>query len=112
MDSRLGAWQVGDDANASAVEFKVYFPAGPDPHITSLQVTGTFQLQLGQAYWDWTAAPALVKGPHPEGTLWTYTTPVQLNAGFYDRRLTRCRFETTSFDVRSEGEHRRCEKSS
>jgi 1,4-alpha-glucan branching enzyme len=84
MDSRLGAWQVGDDENAGAVEFKVFFPSGPDPHVASLKVTGDFQAQLGQTNWDWTTAPALTQAPHPEGTLWSYTTPVQLTAGFYE----------------------------
>jgi hypothetical protein len=42
-DSRLGAWQVGDDPNGGAVEFNVFFPSGADPHITSIRVPGSFQ---------------------------------------------------------------------
>jgi 1,4-alpha-glucan branching enzyme len=84
MDSRLGAWQVGDDPDSGAVEFNVFFPDGPDPHVTSIQVPGSFQDQLGQTNWDWTTAPRLTRASHPEGMLWSYTTPVAVPAGFYE----------------------------
>ncbi len=80
MDSRLGAWQVGEDVNSGAIEFNVFFPSGPDPRITDLRVTGSFQ----STAWDWVNAPQLTKKPHPEGTIWTYTTPTALPAGFYE----------------------------
>ncbi|HEY0582561.1 MAG TPA: alpha-amylase, partial [Chloroflexota bacterium] len=78
MDERLGAWQIGDAVDAGAVEFKLFLPAGADPHITSIRVPGSFQSELGQPAWDFLSAPSLVQQPHPEGTLWTYTTPLDL----------------------------------
>jgi 1,4-alpha-glucan branching enzyme len=84
MDERLGAWQIGDAVDVGAVEFKLFFPAGADPHITSIRVPGSFQSELGQPAWDFLNAPNMVQQPHPEGTLWTYTTPLDLPAGFYE----------------------------
>lgn len=84
MDSRLGAWQVGDDPTSGAVEFKLFFPDPADPHITSIAVAGTFQTALGQTDWDFATAPHLQKHAHPEGAIWSYTTPVSLPMGFYE----------------------------
>jgi pullulanase len=84
MASRLGAWQVGDDLTQGAVEFNVFFPSGADPHIAELQVTGSFQSQLGGTDWDFTSAPQLTQHAHAEGSMWTYTTPKALPAGFYE----------------------------
>jgi pullulanase len=80
----LGAWQVGDDEIAGAVEFKVFFPSGADPHVSSIRVPGSFQSQLGQTNWDWSSAPQLTPSADPDGTIWSYTTPVPLAAGFYE----------------------------
>ncbi len=71
MAERLGAWQVGDDPIGGAVQFKIFFPSGADPRVTSIRVSGSFQDQP----WDWTTAPDLTKAAHPEGTMWSYVTP-------------------------------------
>lgn len=84
MDSRLGAWQVGDDQNQGAIEFNLFFPSGANPHITSIAVAGSFQTVLGQPAWDFHVAPTLHQVSHAEGTIWTYTTPDPLPAGFYE----------------------------
>ena len=77
--STLGAWQVGDDPIAGAIQFKLFFPAGADPHITSIRVPGSFQATP----WDWQNAPSMSRQDINEGTLYTYTTPQELPAGFY-----------------------------
>jgi hypothetical protein len=53
-------------------------------NIKSIQVAGDFQAQLGQTAWDYMNAPALTKAPHAEGEIWSYETPVDLKAGFYE----------------------------
>src|SRR5690348_2590530 len=80
MGERLGAWQVGDDPKRGAVQFKVFFPNRADPNVTSIRIPGSFQ----DSPWDWTLAPSMTRQAHPEGTLSTYTTPVELPAGFYE----------------------------
>jgi 1,4-alpha-glucan branching enzyme len=87
IKEKLGSWQIGNSQSADKVRFKVFFPSinGEIRHnIKSIQVTGDFQGQLGQAAWDAINAPALSKAPHPEGELWSYETPVDLKAGFYE----------------------------
>jgi pullulanase len=84
MQRRCGAWQVGTDPDRGAVEFTIFFPAGFDPHVTSIRVPGSWQSQLGSANWDWTRAPQMSRSEDPEGTFWTYTTPVELDKGFYE----------------------------
>ena len=103
MSEKLGAWQVGSDRQRDQVEFKLFFPdrskdatqyeAAPedghaaadygDPQIVSIQVAGTFQAQLGHKNWDFAAAPAMTREPHPKGWVWRYRTEVALTAGFY-----------------------------
>jgi len=80
MDSRLGAWQVGNDATRGAAQFKIFLPNGPDPHITSIRVVGSFQDEP----WDFLHAPQMTTSAIDEGTLWSYTTPAELPAGFYE----------------------------
>src|SRR5438477_2025324 len=80
MKERLGAWQVGDDPSSGAIQFKLFFPAGADPHITSIRVPGSFQ----PTPWDWPNAPTMTRQDIDEGTLYTYTTSDQLPAGFYE----------------------------
>jgi pullulanase/glycogen debranching enzyme len=104
MSERFGAWPVDQDTYSDRVEFKLFFPdrfrdsaqyeAAPedghgtarygDPQIASIQVAGTFQARLGQKNWDFSAAPALVKEPHPKGWAWRYRTSDKLPAGFYE----------------------------
>src|SRR5258708_37632677 len=80
MDSRLGAWQVGGDITRGAVQFKIFFPTGADPHVSSMRAVGSFQ----DAPWDFLHAPQLTRSTIAEGTLWSVTTPVELPAGFYE----------------------------
>ncbi len=104
MDEKFGAWQVDDDPNSGAAEFKLFFPDRAidpsqylpqpgdgrpvadygDPKIKSIQVVGNFQRHLAQKTWDFEAAPQLIKQPHPKGWVWTYQTPQKLPAGFYE----------------------------
>ena len=100
MSEKFGAWQAGSDRQRDQVEFKLFFPDRSkdptqyqegqaaanygDPQITSIQVAGTFQAQLGQKNWDFAAAPALLREPHPKGWVWRYRTDVALTAGFYE----------------------------
>ena len=111
MDERFGAWQVGEYQNKGRVCFKLFFPDRTkdssqygstrkiltpdggekeeiipdygDPKILTIQVAGDFQQHLGQANWDFTAAPMLVKKEHAKGWIWTYETDIELPAGFY-----------------------------
>jgi 1,4-alpha-glucan branching enzyme len=99
MSERFGAWQVGDDPDKGAVQFKLFFPdrnkapeqyeARPgqptygDPQITAIRVVGDFMPALGLSTWDWANGPAMTKTSHAKGTVWTYQTPVELPKGFY-----------------------------
>lgn len=88
MDSRCGAWQVGSDAASGAVEFRVLFPAGFDPHVTAIEAVGSFQAVLGGTDWQPGSGVALRVGPaHPRGTLWSGRTPANLPADFYEYKL-------------------------
>ncbi|WP_285622958.1 alpha-amylase family glycosyl hydrolase [Kineosporia sp. NBRC 101677] len=78
MAERCGAWPVGDDPDAAALEFRLFFPAGVDPGIQSLEVTGTFAAPG--------AAPLQMTrdASDPRGEFWTATTPGPVPAGFYE----------------------------
>ena len=87
MKEKLGSWQVGNSRTAGKVRFKVFFPDegnGLQHHIKTIQVTGDFQTELGQTAWDYSNAPSLTKASHPEGEVWSYETPINLKAGFYE----------------------------
>jgi glycosidase len=104
MEERFGAWQVGNDAKKGKVAFKVFFPdrnLDPtqydptlekvkniknygDPEIVSIQVIGDFQTLLGQVAWNTASAPQMAKSSHPKGVVWSFTTPIELPAGFYE----------------------------
>lgn len=100
MSERFGAWQVGDDPSQGKVEFKLFFPDRSkdpsqyenkhksvtygNPQIARIQVVGNFQAQLGQSDWDIEQAPQMQKVDHPKGWVWTYRTPVDLPADFYE----------------------------
>jgi len=99
MDERFGAWQVGNNPNQGAVQFKLSFPdhaKSPsqyvtrpnqpnyaNPQITSIRVVGDFMPSLGLQSWDWINGPSLTQTPHPKGSVWTYQTPIQLSKDFY-----------------------------
>ncbi len=85
MEARCGAWQVGDEEAGGPVEFRVFYPAGVDPHVTRLRVIGTFQAALGGTAWDEATALDLSVEPagDPRGTFWSASTG-PLPAGFYE----------------------------
>jgi len=84
MANRLGAWQVGDDPAQGKVEFKIFFPQGFDPQITSIRVAGDFQSQISpNADWDFPNGFALTSAATADGTFWSCTTPTELQAGYY-----------------------------
>ncbi len=103
MDEHFGAWPIENAADGGFVEFKVFMPdrahdAGQyepqpadrtmadygDPKIVSIQVAGSFQPKLQQTAWDFSAAPQLVRQPHPKGWAWVYRTPVKISPGYYE----------------------------
>lgn len=100
MTDRFGAWQVGDDPQQGAVEFKLFLPdrahdpeqyeARPsqpgygDPQIATVQAVGDFMRHLGWPDWNWDRAPQLTRAPHAQGWVWTYRTPQPLPQGFYE----------------------------
>jgi pullulanase len=86
MDRRCGAWQIGTEEGAGTVEFRILFPAGPDPKVTGIRVAGDFQEALEQKNWDFTGGVALSREPgtDPLGTFWSVRTPQALPAGFYE----------------------------
>jgi pullulanase len=86
MHQRCGAWQVGTDPNQGEVEFRLFFPAGVDPHVAAIRVGGDFQDQLGGVDWDYDHGLALTpqSSADPNGTFWTARTGGTLPAGFYE----------------------------
>jgi pullulanase len=86
MDRRCGSWQIGEHAEAAEVEFRVFFPAGADPHVTGIRAVGDFQTELGDTGWDPSGGiPLTVEpGDDPLGTFWSARVPRPLPAGFYE----------------------------
>jgi 1,4-alpha-glucan branching enzyme len=86
ISERCGAWQIGDDADRGVVEFRVFFPAGVDPHVTSIRVAGDFQGLLGGQDWDVDGGLPLVpeQRDDPRGTFWSARTAEPLPTGFYE----------------------------
>ncbi len=73
------------DENGKVID--VVEPKPPDygdPNIALIQVIGDFQSLLGHKNWDRATAPAMIKTSHSKGYLWTYSTPIELPAGFYE----------------------------
>lgn len=84
MTERCGAWQVGDDTTQGPLEFRVFLPAGVDPHVASIRVAGDFQGRLGGTDWDFPAGLPLVRDTSdPRGDFWSVRSGV-LPAGFYE----------------------------
>lgn len=87
MHEKLGSWQISGGAQQGKVEFRIFFPNernGLQHNIQSIQVCGDFQRKVDQGSdWDPGTAPALTKSPHPEGEIWSWTTPWNLPKGFY-----------------------------
>lgn len=100
MDERFGAWQSGNQAEKGSVEFKIFFPdrnmdpaqycekpgrpTYGDPQIESIQVAGDFMSQLQLRDWDLNSAPRMTVQNHPKGRVWSWTSPDELKAGFYE----------------------------
>lgn len=86
MDERCGAWQVGDDVGQGEVEFRIFFPAGADPHVAAIRVAGSFQNHLGGQDWDFGGGlPLNIEVRNgPGGTFWSARTGADLPAGFYE----------------------------
>lgn len=84
MEERCGAFQVGNDIDQGAIEFRIFFPAGFDPRITEIRVAGDFQSELGGENWDFPGGLPLSKSTaDPRGTFWTGHTGQTVRAGFY-----------------------------
>jgi 1,4-alpha-glucan branching enzyme len=87
MARKLGAWQADGDENQGRVQFKLFFPRGPDPHIRAVKAAGSFQNRLDPraADWDFPAGLPLARDDaDPAGTFWSCTSPKPLPADFYE----------------------------
>lgn len=86
MDKRCGCWQVGDDVNQGAIEFRLFFPAGVDPQFSAIRVAGNFQHLLDGQDWDFQGGLQLSMESRDDqlGTYWSAKTPAPLPAGFYE----------------------------
>jgi pullulanase len=84
MSERCGAWQVGDDPDAGGIEFRVFFPAGVDPHVTAIRAAGDFQAASGGANWDFDGGLPLVRETDPRGDFWVARTADAVPAAFYE----------------------------
>lgn len=84
MENKLGAWQIGEDTDKGKAEFKIFFPIGWNPQITSICVGGDFQSQISSnPNWYFPSGFELSKYDTADGTFWSYTTKKYLKAGFY-----------------------------
>ena len=85
MDERCGGWQFGGDETQGALEFRIFFPAGADPHVSSIKVSGDFQRALGGQDWDFDGGVELSMQPglDARGVFWSVRTPAEVPAGFY-----------------------------
>lgn len=86
IKNKFGAWQVGDDSNKGQVEFKLFFPKGFDPKISSIKIAGSFQKQISNFNdWDFENGFEMVPcPPNNDGTIWLYTTEKEIKKGFYE----------------------------
>ena len=84
IQSRCGAWPVGDTADGGAIEFRLFFPAGVATNIAEIRVAGTFQSHTGGTDWDFDGGLALAEDTSdPRGTFWSARTG-WLEKGFYE----------------------------
>ena len=86
MHEKMGAWQVDGGASGGRVQFRIFFPQeanGLQHFIKSIRVCGDFQQQLGQTNWDPASAAPMSRSAHAEGEIWSWTTPCDLTAHFY-----------------------------
>ncbi|HEY5844706.1 MAG TPA: hypothetical protein VIU87_25170 [Mycobacterium sp.] len=76
MVERCGAWQFGGDESGGELEFRIFFPAGADPHVAAIRVSGDFQQFLGHRNWDFSGGLPLAvqSGNDPRGVSWSVRT--------------------------------------
>jgi pullulanase len=84
IKENLGAVQIDGDSSSGRVQFRLFFPAGFDPHVKEIRVAGNFQAQLGGTDWDFAGGPTLTKTSQAEGDFWTLALSPPLPAGFYE----------------------------
>lgn len=85
----------GPKIEGNKVTFQLFFPdrdkdpsqytIGGLPDISKIQVTGTFQKNIGQIDFDTINAPELKKSDHPKGMLYTFSTT--LPDDFYEYKF-------------------------
>jgi len=85
MDERCGGWQFEGDETQGALEFRIFFPAGADPHVTAMRVAGDFQHLMGGQDWDFAGGLPLTvhSGSDPRGVFWSVRTQLEVPANFY-----------------------------
>src|SRR5215212_10001443 len=85
MDERCGGWQFEGDKTQGALEFRIFFPAGANPHVTAIRVAGDFQHHLGGQDWDFAGGLPLTvqSGGDPRGVFWSVRTQLEVPADFY-----------------------------
>ncbi|GAA2109289.1 alpha-amylase family glycosyl hydrolase [Microlunatus panaciterrae] len=85
MTERCGAWQVGDDPDHGVVEFRIFFPAGFDPQVSTIRAVGDFLDQLGGTNWAPVDGVEMARQPRAGGgDFWVGQTSAPLRAGFYE----------------------------
>lgn len=87
MNEKIGSWQVSGGAKGGKVQFRIFFPKdgnGLQHLIRNIRICGDFQKQLGQSNWDKSTAGVMIRSEHEEGEIWSWTTPADLKAGFYE----------------------------
>ncbi|KAK4891402.1 hypothetical protein LTR27_010056 [Elasticomyces elasticus] len=83
----LGAVQKPDNAGRFRFQFRLFFPEGFDPQITSIRVAGTFQNEnrgRPPSDYDFTNALSLGRSADGRGAFWTYLSGNTLEEGFYE----------------------------
>ena len=86
MNQKMGSWQISGNAICGKVQFRIFFPKeanGLQHLIRSIRVSGDFQQQLGQTNWNPATAGVMTRTSNAEGEIWSWTTPADLTAGFY-----------------------------
>ncbi|KAK5674495.1 hypothetical protein LTS10_012883 [Elasticomyces elasticus] len=87
ITEELGAVQKLDNAGQFCVQFRLFFPGGFDPQITSIRVAGTFQIEnRGRPHsnYDFTNALPLGRSADGRGAFWTYLSGNTLDEGFHE----------------------------
>ncbi|KAK5717000.1 hypothetical protein LTR17_016142 [Elasticomyces elasticus] len=86
ITEELGAVQKPDNAGRFLFQFRLFFPEGFDPQITSVRVAGTFQNEnrgRPPSNYDFTNALSLGRSADGRGAFWTCLSGNTLEEGFY-----------------------------